>query len=123
MERRPKASHEVIEGEAMISPGTRNSTRHELTVAAGTDARIVDNTLYFPGWTVSVDDRQLDLVGELIYQDPNYRGLMTFKVPAGEHRVVVVFGDTKLRKVANILSVSGLVVTVLYEAFRRYRHI
>jgi len=123
MEQRPKAAYEVIEGEAMITPGTRNSTRHEFVVNARNDARVVDNTLYFPGWTVAVDGRQLDLVGELIYQDPNYRGLMTFRVPAGEHRVVVVFGDTKLRKAANLLGIGGLVSVVLYEAFRRYRHI
>lgn len=123
MEHRPKAAYEVIEGEAMIVSRFRNSTRHEFTVSAKTDARIVDNTLYFPGWNVEVDGRSFDLVSELIYQDPNYRGLMTFRVPSGEHRVVVVFGDTKLRKIANTLSISGLVAIVLYEAFRRYRHI
>ncbi len=112
MERRPNAMYEVIEGEAVIIPGSRNTTRHEFAVSAKTDARIVDNTLYFPGWTVSVDDRPLDLVQDLIYQDPNYRGLMTFRVPAGEHRVVVSFGETKLRKVANSISVMGLVLLI-----------
>lgn len=123
MERRPAAPYEVIEGEATIVPGFRKTTRHEFMVSAKIDARVVDNTLYFPGWTVSVDGRQLDLVQELIYQDPNHRGLMTFKVPAGESRVVVVFVDTKLRKIANILSIGGLVAIVLYEAFRRYRNL
>ena len=99
--------------------GFRNSTRHEFTVSAKTDARIVDNTLYFPGWSVLVDDQKIPVE----FQDPTYRGLMTFRVPAGEHRVMVIFGDTKLRKVANLLSMSGLVAIVLYEAFRRYRHI
>lgn len=119
MEHRPKVVYEAIEGEAMIVPGFRNSTRHEFTVSAKTDARIVDNTLYFPGWSVLVDDKKIPVE----FQDPDYRGLMTFLVPAGEHRIMVIFTDTKLRKVANVLSVSGLVAIVLYEAFRRYRHI
>ena len=123
MEKRPRSQYEVVEGQATIVPVMRSTTRHEFVVNAGNEARVVDNTLYFPGWTVAVDGRELDLASELIYQDPNYRGLMTFKVPAGEHRVVVVFGDTKLRKAANLLSIGGLVSIVLYEAFRRYRHI
>jgi uncharacterized membrane protein len=123
MERRPNAMYDVIEGEATIAPGLRKTTSHEFVVSAKSDARVVDNTLYFPGWTVAVDDRQLDLVQELIYQDPNYRGLMTFRVPPGTSRVVVSFRETKLRNVANILSISGLVAIVLYEAFRRYRHL
>ena len=119
MEHRPTAEYEVIEGEAVIQPLRRTTTRHEFTVTAKSDARIVDNTLYFPGWSVRVDGQSV----EVQFQDPQYRGLMTFLVPVGEHRVVVSFGNTKLRKVANILSVGGLVVIVFYETFRRYRHI
>ena len=123
MEHRPTAEYEVIEGQANIRVIERTTTKHSFVVEAITEARILDNTLYFPGWEVSVNGRKLDNVAELIYQDPMYRGLMTFRVPAGESRVVVKFTDTKLRKVANILSIAGLAVIVLYEAFRRYRHI
>lgn len=119
MEHRPKAVYETIEGEAMIVPGFRNSTRHEFTVSAKTDARIVDNTLYFPGWSVLVDDQKIPVE----FQDPTYRGLMTFLVSAGEHRIVVDFGETKLRKMANVLSLGGLIILIFYETFRRYRHI
>lgn len=123
MEKRALAEYEVIEGEAVIQPFGRTTTRHEFVVEAATEARIVDNTLYFPGWDVSVNGRRLDNIRELIFQDPSYRGLMTFRVPPGTSRVVVSFGETKLRKVANILSISGLVAIVLYEAFRRARHV
>ncbi len=123
MEHRPAAEYEVIGGQAVIVPVMRSTTRHEFVVNARNGARIVDNTLYFPGWTVAINGRPLDLVDELIYQDPNYRGLMTFRVPAGESRIVVTFTDTKLRKVANILSIAGFAVIVLYEAFRRHRHV
>lgn len=119
MERRPKAMYEAIEGEAMIVSGFRNSTRHEFTVSAKTDARIVDNTLYFPGWSVLVDDQKIPVE----FQDPTYRGLMTFRVSAGEHRIVVDFRETKLRKMANVLSLGGLIILIFYETFRRYRHI
>lgn len=119
MEYRPNAMYEVIEGEATIAAGPRKTTRHEFMVSARSDTRIVDNTLYFPGWRVLVDGQSV----EVQFQDPQYRGLMTFFVGAGNHRVVVSFGDTKLRNIANILSISGLAAIVLYEAFRRYRHV
>lgn len=112
MERRPNAQYEVIEGEAIITPGFRNTTRHEFIVSAKNNTRIVDNTLYFPGWTITLDGRPLDLVQELIYQDPNYRGLMTFRVPRGTSRIVVSFGDTKLRKVANTISILGFIAVI-----------
>ena len=119
MEHRPKALYEVIEGEAMIVSGFRNSTRHEFTVSAETDARLLDNTLYFPGWSVLVDNQKIPVE----FQDPTYRGLMTFRVPAGDGRIVVDFGETKLRKMANVLSLGGLIILIFYEIFRRYRHI
>lgn len=123
MEHRPATEYEVIEGQAVIRPFGRTTTRHEFVVEAATEARILDNTLYFPGWEVSINGRKVDNVAELIYQDPNYRGLMTFRVPPGTSRVVVSFGETKLRKVANIVTIVGLAVIVLYGAFRRYRHV
>lgn len=119
MEERPRAYHEVVEGQAAIVPVIRSTTRHEFAVTALTDVRVVDNTLYFPGWSVTVNDQKIPVE----FQDPIYRGLMTFRIPAGGHRIVVSFGETKLRKVANILSISGIVVFVLYETFRRYRNV
>lgn len=121
METRPAEEYEVIEGKAVIIPGFRNTKRHEFSVTASSDARIVDNTLYFPGWTLSVDGNQATVE----FQDPNHRGLMTFRVPAGEHRVVVHFWETKLRKIANIISLGGFLLFIVsfYAAFRRDRHI
>lgn len=100
----PKASFEVIEGEAEIKQVERKTTRHIYQIMVKEEVRIVDNTLYFPGWEVLIDN---DLV-EIEFQDPTYRGLMTFYVPVGEHEVVVRFGETKLRKLANLISVLSL---------------
>lgn len=113
MERRPRAHYEIIEGKGMLEYGFRSTTQHEFTVNAASDVRVMDNTLYFPGWEVFVDGRSLDLALELQYQDPNYRGLMTFRVPAGDHRVMVSFGETKLRRMANLLSVGGLILLLI----------
>lgn len=106
MEEYPAAPMEVIDGETEIEELSRSTTKHEYVVRVETPARLVENMLYFPGWKVWVDGKLV----EVEFQDPNYRGLMTFDVPAGMHQVVVEFQETKLRKFANLISLGGLVV-------------
>ncbi|MCL4359709.1 hypothetical protein M1555_00440 [Patescibacteria group bacterium] len=108
MEKAPKGPALVIEGNAAIKPVARRTTLHIYTVNAGTRTRIVENTLYFPGWTVTVDGK----VVPVEFQDPRYRGLMTYWVERGRHEVVVAFGDTKLRRVSDILTLAGIAVVV-----------
>jgi hypothetical protein len=64
------------------------------------------NTIYFPGWKAFVDGNSVPIT-------PSYpRGLMTFEVPAGEHRVSVRFGDTPVRTLANVISGAGLLLMI-----------
>lgn len=104
MERSPAAPMEVIDGEAEIEVVSRSTNRHEFDVKVETPARLVENTLYFPGWDILVDGK----LAEVQFQDPAYRGLMTFNVPAGEHEVVVRFRETKLRLFADLVSLVGI---------------
>ncbi|MFZ5845008.1 MAG: 6-pyruvoyl-tetrahydropterin synthase-related protein, partial [Patescibacteria group bacterium] len=111
MEKRPKEVIEVAEGQASVTLGRRTTTEHNYVIKASTRARLVENTLYFPGWKVRVDGRQ----AEVEFQDPSYRGLMTFWVEEGTHEVSVRFGETKLRKAANLLALGawGLLAGVI----------
>ena len=109
MEKRPKAALEAIEGLVTITELSRSTTRHTYRVIASQQAKLVENTLYFPGWEVAVDGKQVPVE----FQNPQWRGLMTFEVPAGERQVEVRFRETKLRKAANVLSIIGLFIFVL----------
>jgi len=40
---------------------------------------------------------------------------MTFYIPRGEHQIAVQFGETKLRKVANLVSLFGLGVLIPFR--------
>jgi uncharacterized membrane protein len=104
MEHMPQHFIEVIEGIALIEPKDRTSTQHSYIVSAESRVRLVENTLYFPGWRVLVDGNPVAIE----FQDPTHRGLMTFWVDPGVHEISVVFGQTKLRRVADILSLLGL---------------
>jgi len=104
MEHRPTELVSIIKGKGAIMPSRRNTTLREYTVNAQESLRIAENTLYFPGWKVFVDGKET----QIEFQDPAYRGIMTFFVPAGKHSVSIDFRNTKLRTFANIFSVISL---------------
>lgn len=101
---RPRTHTEVIDGKANVVEISRNSTNHEYEIDVLGKAGIRENTIYFPGWRVISDGKQLPIQ----FQDPNSRGLMTFYVPNGKHKVNIEFGETKLRLFSDILSLLSL---------------
>lgn len=108
MERRPTIPIEVIAGKAQIIQGPRNSTKHDYEIITAEHSRLVENTLYFPGWEVLVDNQPV----EIEFQDPNFRGLITFEVDVGKHAVLVNFKETKFRRLANLISLFAVAVSI-----------
>ncbi|MDP2585272.1 MAG: 6-pyruvoyl-tetrahydropterin synthase-related protein, partial [Candidatus Levybacteria bacterium] len=90
MEKRPKSRVEIISGYGKITEIDRKIVRREYKVIASSKVRILENTLYFPGWTVFVDGNKQ----EIEFQDQNHRGLITFNVDKGEHFVNIIFKET-----------------------------
>ncbi|MBI3576800.1 hypothetical protein HY086_02040 [Candidatus Gottesmanbacteria bacterium] len=119
MEKQSPRPYEVLEGNATLTSGTRTTTKHTFSVDANIKSRLSDNTLYFPGWNVFVDGKALDPNREILYQDPQYRGLMTFWVEPGKHAVFVTFEETKLRKLADYASLVGLLLLVATVTIRK----
>lgn len=112
MEHRFTKPLEVIEGNAAVRQIKRVSTKHTYSVVSITPVQLVENTLYFPGWNVFVDGKRIPIQ----FQDARFRGLMTFFVPAGTHRIDITFGETMLRRLADILSLgaSGIVILIIF---------
>ncbi len=102
MEKKPQAPIETISGKALIQQVSRTSTSHIYTIIVDTEnARLRENTLYFPGWHARVKGKDLPIQ----FQDPSERGLITFELPKGTYDVAVVFEDTKLRLLSNVLTI------------------
>jgi hypothetical protein len=59
--------------------------------------------LYYPGWAVSIDGREVPVAPE-----PE-TGLLTFHVPQGSHTIEVAFRETPLRWAADAVSVVSLI--------------
>ncbi len=112
MEKEPESKIEVLSGEAKIEEVYRSSTIHEYNVISSEGAKLKENTLYFPGWNIYVNGRKLDVNTEIEFQNPQNRGIMTFNVSEGYSKVRIVFEDTKVRKVADIISGASLIFLV-----------
>ncbi|MBI2028394.1 MAG: hypothetical protein HYT07_02180 [Candidatus Levybacteria bacterium] len=115
MEKRPKAHIEVISGEAVIKELNRESTLHAYEIDAAEKSRIVENTLYFPGWNVFLEGKET----KIEFQDPQNRGLITFFLEKGKHEVVIRFKETKVRLLANILSIISLFLIIILSILNK----
>lgn len=52
---------------------------------------------------------------DIEFQDPNYRGIITFNVPKGQYLLEVVFTNTRLRTLADAISiVTAFLLLVFY---------
>ncbi len=108
-----KEQIEIVGGEGKILSKTIKNSSRMYTIEAKTPLHIVDYTFYFPGWTLYVDGQKQ----EIQFQDPNYRGVITYTVPAGKHDIKLQFEDTKVRILGKVVSlifvviVAGLFIT------------
>lgn len=110
-----KVKGEIIEGKGeIIKRNERNSWR-EYEINSITDVRLADNTFYFPGWKVYVDKKEVPIE----FQDMNYRGVITYRVPQGKHNIVVKFTETKIRLLADFISLFSLAILGLLIIFRK----
>ena len=80
--------------------------RAEIALSSPIDFSATYLTFAFPGWRVTVDDRPV----EVRPSEPT--GLMTFDVPAGEHRILIEFSDSPQRALADGVSLIALMATL-----------
>ncbi len=99
----------IIEGKGSIISRTIWNAKRDYVIQSDTGVNVSDNTFYFPGWKVYVDGKDTPIE----FQDPAYRGVITFRVPSGRHKVIVVYEDTKVRAMGKAISVLTVAVVVL----------
>lgn len=110
MEKRAKDNAEVIEGKASIKKISRTTISRSYEIVSIGKSRIKENTLYFPGWKVFIDGKEEK---NIEFQDPANRGLITFFVTNGKHKIDVRFENTKLRKASDFISCVSLLSLLL----------
>lgn len=102
MEKRPKSHLEVLDGKATVKELKRTSTYHLYNVDVGKKTLFAENTLYFPGWKILANKKSVDME----FQDPHYRGIMTFRLDKGSYLVEAYYKETKIRALADAISIA-----------------
>jgi len=103
---------EIISGQGVFNSQNLKNASRKYDLSVKSDLRIVDNTFYFPGWKVYIDGTEVPVE----FQDTNFRGLITYNVPQGNHQVVVKYENTKIRSIGAALSLVGIVLFLLIPA-------
>ena len=114
MEKRPKARLEVIDGNAIIRELDRKSTYHKYQVQVNKPTLFEENTLYFPGWEIKANGVPL----KVEFQNMNYRGVMLFNLSKGNYIVEVVYKETKLRAISDVISFVSLLIVLCFMVIR-----
>jgi uncharacterized membrane protein len=102
---RPPAPY-TIENGRIIQQTRWKYLEKDFTVSMDKVGTVTVNTIYFPGWTASVDGKEVLI---------NYRpdGIIHISVPQGFHEIRVRFTDTTARKVADAISIISVAVLVI----------
>ena len=90
----------ALQGKVRFLSVASSSTWTDVRVAADTDAVVGFRTIAFPGWRAYVDGREV--TPGTAPRDPETGispGFITVAVPAGDHRVQIAFGPTRMRTV------------------------
>lgn len=100
-----KVKAEIVEGNGKIIIEEVKNNFRKYTVVAETPVRLADYTFYFPGWRVYANGKRVPIQ----FQDPNYRGVITYQLPSGKHQVLVKFEETIFRIIGILISLMTLI--------------
>lgn len=118
MEKRPLNNTAFITGKGDIKLISRDSTTRLYEVHVETpSARIRENTLYFPNWSVYVNGKEVPIE----FQDQMNRGLITYTIEKGRNQVLIKFEDTRLRVLSNLITIASLIVLVIFFIVSKFK--
>lgn len=99
----------ILEGDGQLAIIEQNNSFRKYKILAESSIKLVDYTYYFPGWIVLSNGKEIPIE----FQNPNFRGLITYQLEPGEYLVEVKFTPTKAVLLFRIISILGLLLFVL----------
>ncbi len=106
----PASKIEVIQGNAQIKVLNITNVQHFYTINSTTGARLKENTLYYPGWNVTVNGKPTTID----FTDKKYHGIITFTIPKGNVRVKVAYKDLPMLQILKYLFICSLIIIFGY---------
>lgn len=115
----PAQRVEVIDGKGIVKNIKKKSNLLSFSVNNETPIKVVTHMQYFPGWRAYVDGK----ITPIEFQYQIYRGEMVFQIPQGRHDVKIAFGESKIRLVANIMSITGFIALASWGLLKKFKKI
>jgi len=97
----PDKHLEILNGKATVNEIKRTSTQHYYLVDAKTPLTIQENTLYYPGWSLKSNDKNINIY-------PGKKGVITSTLPQGIQKVELTYFDMPSYAIAKIISLVSL---------------
>lgn len=88
-----------------------NPFSYQATVLVAATERITFHTFVYPGWQVKVDGYESAIVR-------NELGAITFGLVPGKHNLKIIYQDTPLRLLSNIISLGSIVFITSYLIYQ-----
>jgi len=104
---------EILKGEGLVKDIERKNQEHTYIVNAETNLILKENTSYFPGWTIQVDQKPVSIN----YQSKKYPDIMLFSVSKGLHFVKVNYEDIPIIAFFKKVSLTLFFLIVIYFIF------
>lgn len=113
---RPAEKVTVVSGQSSITDLSYDSRTIAFRVSALTPSVVRINTIYYPGWQFTSDDTPVTVN----FRNP--QGVMELDVSNGSHQISGTFSETTLRRVADSISATSivLVILILFRAMMRH---
>lgn len=104
---------EIIKGDAKVFNIKRSSTLHEYVISVRNITTFKENTFYFPGWSLKVNNKNY----LFDFNSKKYPGIINFNLPSGLYYVTLEFIDTPSRNISKKISFLALLVICGYLLF------
>lgn len=105
-EKKPQRADQKIEiSQGSIIKQEISPASYRAKILAEENNQITINTVYFPGWEVRSQNKKISIN----YSNPF--GFITFKLPKGEHDVIIKYNKTPVHLLSEILSIAALFIT------------
>jgi hypothetical protein len=103
----------VLEKDTQYVETYSSATTHRFRTDRQKEALVQLNIHYFPGWQVFIDGRETGI------DFSNKYGLIAFSLPAGPHEIEAKFVNTPVRTIAELTSITGMVLLLSAVFFRK----
>lgn len=101
---RPEKKVELISGKGTIEIISSTNKQLVVKIKDAKKAVIQINTVFWPGWDAKINGE----ASEIAYTNP--KGVMTVKIPDGNHELILSFNETPIRIFGNILSIVSFLL-------------